>query len=100
VDESEILKRLGFTVQDLTEELAHRLGYEGQKGVVVAEVKPGSDAALMGLSRGTLIREVDRQPVHNTAEFMQALARSQQTQRVLRLAQDRRGSRFIALDLG
>jgi hypothetical protein len=38
--------------------------------------------------------------VHNTAEFMQALAESQQTRRVLRLAQDRRGSRFIALDLG
>jgi serine protease Do len=98
-DDSELLNQLGFTVQDLTEELAAQLGYEGQEGVVVADVQPDSDAGRAGLRRGTLIRQVNRQSVHNTAEFMQALEASEQSKRVLLLAQDRRGTRFVALDL-
>jgi serine protease Do len=98
-DDAELLKQLGFTVQDLTEELAYQLGYEGQAGVIVADVEPGSDAARVGLRQGTLIREVNRQAVRNTAEFRQALRESKQSTRVLLLAQDRRGTRFVALDL-
>jgi serine protease Do len=98
-DDSELLKQLGFSVQDLTEELAYQLGYEGQEGVIVADVEPGSEADRLGLGRGTLIRQVNRQSVHNTAEFMQALKESEQSKRVLLLAQDQRGTRFVALDL-
>jgi serine protease Do len=98
-DDSELLNQLGFTVQDLTEELAYQLGYEGQEGVIIADVDPGSDAARVGLSRGTLIRQVNRETVRNTAEFMQALRESEQSKRLLLLAQDRRGTRFVALDL-
>lgn len=98
-DDSELLKQLGFSVQDLTEELAYQLGYEGQEGAIVADVEPSSEADRLGLGRGTLIRQVNRQSVHNTAEFMQALKESQQSKRVLLLAQDRRGTRFVALDL-
>jgi serine protease Do len=98
-DESDLLEQLGFTVQDLTEELAYQLGYEGQEGVIVADVQPGSDAARVGLRRETLIRQVNRQSVRNTAEFMQALRESEQSKRVLLLAQDRRGTRFVALNL-
>jgi serine protease Do len=98
-DDSELLKQLGFSVQDLTEELAYQLGYEGQEGVVVADVEPGSEADRLGLERGTLIRQVNRQSVRNTAEFMQALKESEQSKRLLLLAQDQRGTRFVALDL-
>jgi len=98
-DDSELLKQLGFSVQDLTEELAYQLGYEGQEGVIVADVEPGSEADRLGLGQGTLIRQVNRQSVRNTAEFMQALRESEQSKRVLLLAQDQRGTRFVALDL-
>jgi serine protease Do len=98
-DESDVLEQLGFAVQDLTEELAYQLGYEGQEGVIVADVEPGSDAARVRLRRGTLIRQVNRQAVRNTKEFMQALRESEQSKRVLLLAQDRRGTCFVALDL-
>jgi serine protease Do len=65
----------------------------------VADVEPGSQAEWAGLSPGTLIRQVNRQTVQNTAEFMQALKASEQSNRVLLLVQDRRGTRFVALDL-
>jgi serine protease Do len=98
-DDSAVLDRLGFTVQDLSDELADQLGYAGQEGVIIADVQPGSDAARVGLRRGTLIRQVNRRDVRNTAEFMQALSESDQSKQVLLLAQDRRGTRFVVLEL-
>jgi serine protease Do len=99
-DDSEVFEQLGFTVQDLTEELADQLGYEGQEGVIITEVQPGSEADRVGLRRGTLIRQVNRQDVRNTEDFMQALRESDPSKQVLLLAQDRRGTRFVVLELG
>jgi serine protease Do len=98
-DDSEVFEQLGFTVQDLTEELADQLGYEGPEGVIITEVEPGSDADRAGLRRGTLIRQVNRRDVRNTADFMQAVRESAPSKQVLLLAQDRRGTRFVVLDL-
>ena len=98
-NDTEVLEQLGFAVQDLTEDLAYQLGYEGQEGVIVNHVQPGSDAALAGLRRGTLIRQVNRQTIRNTEEFKEALSASTESKRVLLLAQDRRGTRFVTLDL-
>ena len=98
-EDADVLEQVGFTVQDLTEALAYQLGYEGQEGVIIADVEPGSQADGVGLSPGTLIHQVNRQTVRNTAEFMQALRTSEQSNHVLLLVQDRRGTRFVALDL-
>jgi len=68
------LEKLGFAVTNLTDELAERLGYEGQSGVVVTNVERGSVAANVGLAQGTLIMEVNRKPVTNTDEFNEAMA--------------------------
>jgi serine protease Do len=97
VEGSGLLEKLGFAVQDLTPELAQQFGYEEGGGVLVSQVEAGSPAAMVGIRPGTLIRQVNRQPVHNTEEFMQALAKSEETKRVLFLLQDRRGTRFVAL---
>ena len=60
---------LGFAVQDLTDELIDRFGYEKEKGVIVTEVDPGSEAAEKGIAPGTLIKEVNRKPISNTRQF-------------------------------
>ena len=65
----ETTEELGFTVRDLTDEWAKRFGYEDEKGVIVTEVDPGSQAAEKGIARGTLITEVNRKPVCNTKQF-------------------------------
>ena len=49
---------LGLKVQELTDALAQRLGYEDEDGVLIARVKRGSEAARRGLNRGMLIQEV------------------------------------------
>ena len=49
---------LGLKVRELTAELAQRLGYEDENGVLIARVKRGSEAARRGLNRGMLIQEV------------------------------------------
>ena len=57
----ETLDELGFSVQNMTEEIAERLGYEGQTGVIVSEVKTGSQAERVNIAQGALIKEVNRQ---------------------------------------
>ena len=67
------VEELGFTVRNLTDSLAERLGYEGMSGVVVDEVQSGSEAAGIGIVAGTLIKEVNQQKVRNTREFNEAI---------------------------
>jgi S1-C subfamily serine protease len=47
-------------------------------GVVVVEVEPESPAQLVGIESGDVVREVDRLPVRNIADF-QAIARTLRT---------------------
>lgn len=66
---------LGLDVADLTAELARRLGYRGQSGVIVTDVLPDGPAADAGIRAGMLILRVGRQPVKTVEEFQKALER-------------------------
>jgi serine protease Do len=59
----------GLTVANITPDLADRLNIPAGKGVVVKDVKPGSFAEDVGLNRGDVILEVNKQPVNNPADF-------------------------------
>jgi serine protease Do len=61
--------KLGVSVRALTPEYAQRLGIPANRGVVVQEVRPGSFGDDIGLQRGMVILEVNRQPVNNDEEF-------------------------------
>ncbi len=93
------LEQLGLTVQELTDELAERLGYEGQSGVVVAGVEPSSIAELAGITPGTLIVEVNRQPIKNIEGFNEAIEKSGKEKTILLLTKKGRYSRYVALIL-
>jgi len=97
--QSDLLKKIGIAVHDLTPDIAKQLGYEHGQGVVVTAVEPGSVAALAGLQAGTLILEVNRRPVHNTREFAQALAVSAKTKSVLMLVRQGQYQRFIGFEI-
>jgi serine protease Do len=96
---SEILQKLGFDVQDLTDDVARRLGYENLSGVVVSRVEPGSLADLAGIAPGTLIMEVDRKPIANTEEFEEAVGKAAGQDSVMLLLRDRNYTRFIVLTM-
>ncbi|MHC4159915.1 MAG: DegQ family serine endoprotease [Planctomycetota bacterium] len=98
-EQPQALETLGFSVQNLTDDLAKRLGYEGQSGVVVTQVEPGSLADLAGISSGTLIIEVNREPVENTDQFNEAMEKAAEQGTVLLLIKDKRYTRFVVLTL-
>jgi serine protease Do len=89
-------EELGFSVDNLTKELAESLGYEGQRGVVVREVDPQSQAAERGLAPGVLIKEVNRRPVSNVREFRDAITKAKEKGTALLLVQQEK-STFLAL---
>ena len=74
---ADTIKELGFSVINMTEELAKKLGYEGDSGVLVRAVEPGSQAEQAGIVPGVLIKEVNRQPVRNTKEFNEEIKKAQ-----------------------
>src|SRR6202790_3622862 len=49
----------GLHVEELTPDRGHRVGMEGQKGVLVTEIDPASFADDLGFSRGDVITEVN-----------------------------------------
>ena len=61
--------KLGITVRSLTPDMADRLQIPAGKGVLVQEVKPGSFAEDIGLNRGDLILEVNKQAVNSEDDF-------------------------------
>jgi serine protease Do len=57
--------KFGVTVRKLTPEMADRLDVPAGKGVIVQDVKAGSFAEDVGLGRGDVILEVNKQPVNS-----------------------------------
>jgi serine protease Do len=98
--ESRATEKLGLALQELTPELAKQLGVQGEKGVVITEVKPDSPAAQAGLAAGDVIREVNRMPVQGLQDVEKGLARRQDAGQVL-LRVERDGSqRYIVIAAG
>jgi serine protease Do len=68
--------QLGLEVQNLTPEVAQKLGTRLSEGVMVAAVDDDSAAANAGVRQGDVIIEVNRQRVRNTDEYAAALRKS------------------------
>lgn len=87
----------GLQLQDLTPQLSRRLGIQGEKGVVVVEVRPGSPAHDASISPGDVIVEVNRKPVRTVKEVMEEVAASREGQPLLLLVKSENGSRYVIL---
>ena len=71
------LGKLGVRVEPLTAEIAQQLNLPaGKQGVVVSEVEPTGPAAEVGLQRGDVIEQVNRQTVRSSADVTAALNRT------------------------
>jgi serine protease Do len=90
-------KDLGMTVQDLTEELARNLDYEGESGVVVSAIEQGSPADQADIREGDLIKEVNREKIANAKEFKEALGKSEKDKDILLLIRRGKHTRFVII---
>ena len=63
------LSKFGISVRSITPDLADRLNIPAGKGVVVQDVKQGAFAEDVGLNRGDVILEVNKQPVNTPEDF-------------------------------
>ncbi|MEE2677732.1 MAG: DegQ family serine endoprotease [Myxococcota bacterium] len=73
-DQDDGTSAYGLRVQNLTPDLAGQLGIEGDEGVVVTGVSPGSSAAEAGLRREDVILEVDKTEVNDVGALEEQLA--------------------------
>jgi serine protease Do len=86
--------KFGLHAQSLSSERARHLGMQGQRGVIVSEVEPGSFAEDIGFAPGDVIVEVNHNPVDTFSGLQRALTDLHQGQdvvfKVLRQDQNRR----------
>ena len=86
--------KLGITVRALTPEMADRLNVPSNKGVVVQDVRPGSFADdEVGLTRGDIILEINKQPVNTEDDFERVQAGLKSGQDVVFLVRQRGAGR-------
>ena len=93
--------KFGVTVRKVTPEMAERLDMPAGKGVIVQDVKMGSFAEDVGLNRGDVILEVNKQPVNSEEEFSRVESSLKSGQDVVFLVRPRGatrqdGSAFLA----
>lgn len=72
VSESETI---GIVVQEVTRELASRLGIRDTKGLIISEVKPGTAAEEVGITAGDVIIEINGQRPDTLEKYNAAAAK-------------------------
>src|SRR5260370_24430348 len=65
----------GLHVEELTPDRAHRVGMEGQKGVLVTEVDPASFTEDLGFGRGDVISQINGERVSSVSDYRKAVSR-------------------------
>jgi serine protease Do len=99
-EEMQAPARLGFSVQNLTPDLAQQLKAERSEGVVVTQVDPDSEAYQAGVRRGMVIYEVNRHEVHNVQDFRRAVEQAESSKRILLLGQNQQATMYITFPIG
>jgi serine protease Do len=90
-------KELGFTVQELTPEIAKHLGISESSGVLVSEVKAGSPAQRAGIRRGDVIKEINRQPIEDLQGYEREIASLKEKGDILILVQREENPLFVVV---
>jgi serine protease Do len=93
------INQLGFSVENLSDDLAERYGYEGQSGVIVTDVDENSQAAEKGIAPGVLIKEVNQKKVRNTTEFNDEIKKARKEGAALLMVKRGRYTIFVPLAL-
>lgn len=83
-------RRLGVTVDELTDQLAQYFG--AKDGLLVTSVTDGSAASRAGLKAGDVITSIDGRAVRSTAEMVRALREAPEDEITIGIVRDKRES--------
>jgi serine protease Do len=81
--------KLGLSIRPITNEVADRLDIPVGKGVIVQDVKANSFADDIGLTRGDVILEINKQPVNSEDQFNKVASSLKSGQDVVFLVRQR-----------
>ncbi len=99
-EQSESPSQFGLHVEDLTADIAKKLGMTKVTGVVVMQVDPASFGEDIDFARGDVITEVNHVPVSSLAEYRAQIAKLKPGDDVLfRVARHGDGDRVLMLFL-
>jgi len=85
--------KLGLNVKDITPEIAERMKLPNSKGVIVQDVKPDGFGDNVGVSRGDVILEINKQPVNSEEDFARLESSMKSGQDVVFLVRPRGSTR-------
>jgi len=88
--------KLGITVENITPELAQKLGANAEKGVIVSKVEQGSIAQWVGLRKGMQILAVNQKKIENVQQFLDTLQDSDKSKPILLLIKEADSVRFVS----
>lgn len=103
---AELIQKLGLEIENLSPELASKLGYNSLvDGLVITKVKSGSPAALAGLRPGFLITGVavnwnNQKPVKSVGEFEEALTEIGDKKHLILIVRHQNFQRYYTVKLG
>jgi serine protease Do len=88
---------LGLTVQELTPEIAEAMHIHIQKGIIVTNVKPASQAAYAGFVKGDIIIEINQITIKDMDDLTRELARTAQAKKILFLIKRGDTTRYMVV---
>ncbi len=98
MSKKDFFKNLGMAVGNISGKESIKLGYEGEKGVVITEIYKDSPAFKAGLNKGDLVIEVQHKPVTSIDELHQAILKIEQEEDILMFVKrQNKSSKFIVL---
>lgn len=92
--------KLGIEVENLSPEVAQKLGYADTTGVLISKVDPKSPLAWAGIKKGTVVMEVNKQKVSSVDEFNKAVQQTAEDRPVLLLIRQGGMTRYISIKMG
>jgi serine protease Do len=91
--------KLGLAFQTLTPDIARQLGFENERGAVIAQVVPGSPADEAGLRQGDLVKEVNRTRVRSAEDFNRRVSSAQSGDSLALSVRRGQNTFFVAINI-
>jgi S1-C subfamily serine protease len=74
-----IAERYGLSVQELTPMLAESFSYDSTEGILVSDVRQGSQAEKDGMKRGDILIQIETEAISDEISLNQSLAKGKAT---------------------